>query len=99
MLDSVASSDTFVALVTARSDWIAALTVDWLIEHEIHWDLLIMRSTYDWRPSATMKTEAVAQLRSRGFEPTLAIDDDRRNVAAYEQLDIPCLYIHSGYHD
>lgn len=98
LLDSV-SSDTFIALVTARSDWIASLTVNWLIEHEVRWDLLVMRSTYDWRPSAVMKTEAVAQLRSRGFEPTLAIDDDRRNVAAYERLEIPCLYIHSGYHD
>ncbi|MEZ5343640.1 MAG: hypothetical protein R2706_20065 [Acidimicrobiales bacterium] len=86
---SMTSADTRIALVTARSDWIAALTVRWLLEHDVRWDLLIMRSAYDWRPSAVMKQEAVGQLRSQGFEPTLAIDDDRRNVAAYEALHIP----------
>ena len=45
-----------------------------------------------------IRSEAVEQLRRRRLEPVLAFDDDPRNVAAYAQLGVPCVYIHSGYH-
>lgn len=87
-----------IALVTSRPDWVDQITMTWLDEHEIRWDLLIMRSTGDYGRASVMKTEAVAQLRKAGFEPTLAIDDHPRNIAAYKALGIETVYIESGYH-
>jgi len=45
-----------------------------------------------------VKAAAVEQLRARDLEPVLAFDDDVRNVVAYAELGVPCVYIHSGYH-
>lgn len=97
LLDSLAA-DRVVALVTARPAWISDITLGWLAEHGIRWDLLVMRANHDFRRSSDMKTGAVEQLRRRQLEPVLAFDDDPRNVAAYARLGIPCVYIHSGYH-
>ena len=46
-----------------------------------------------------MKRLAVEELRYAGFEPVLAIDDDRRNIAMFEEESIPALYLHSGYYE
>ena len=97
LLDTVAD-DHVIALVTARPAWIADITIDWLIDHDVRWDLLVMRSNSDFGASAKMKTGAVKKLRARGLTPVLALDDDARNVAAYAKLGVPCVYIHSGYH-
>ena len=97
LLETVAD-DHVIALVTARPAWIADITIDWLVEHDVRWDLLVMRSNSDFGASAKMKTAAVRNLRTRGLTPVLALDDDARNVAAYAKLGVPCVYIHSGYH-
>ncbi len=96
-LDQV-PDEHLIALVTSRPDWVDQITMEWLDSREIRWDLLIMRSTGDYSRASTMKTEAVAQLREAGFEPTLAIDDHPRNIAAYKALGIETVYIESGYH-
>lgn len=98
LLDTI-DADHVIAMVTARPAWIAGITIDWLNEHDVRWDLLVMRSNSDFRKSPEMKTSAVDELRNRGLDPVLAFDDDARNVAAYARLAIPCVYIHSGYHD
>ena len=76
----------------------AGITLKWLHEHEVRWDLLIMRASGDYRRSTQMKQEAVDQLRTRGYEPVLAIEDDPRNVKMFENNGIPCVFIPSGYH-
>ncbi len=97
LLETVAD-DHLIALVTARSDWIDRLTIEWLERHAIRWDLLIMRTSGDYRRSPDMKRAAVAQLVASNYAPVLAIDDDPRNKAMYESIGVPCLFIHSGYH-
>jgi uncharacterized HAD superfamily protein len=92
------STDHVIALVTARSDWIDGITLKWIHQHGIRWDLLIMRASGDYRRSTAMKQHAVEQLRSRNYEPVLAIDDDPRNVKMFESLGIPTIFIPSGYH-
>ncbi len=98
LLDLVAD-DCIITLLTARPESIHDETVAWLREYDIRWDLLIMRGRRDHVPSPEMKRLAVEELRYAGFEPALAIDDDRRNVAMYEEEDIPALYLHSGYYE
>lgn len=86
-------------LLTARPTTIQALTVDWLGRHSLRWDLLVMRRGGDFSPSPDAKRSAVEDLRAHGFDPLLAFDDDRRNVDMFHAEGIPCIYIHSGYHE
>lgn len=97
LLETV-GDDHFIALLTARSDWIDGITLKWLGEHGVRWDLLIMRSSGDYRRSSMMKQHALEQLKSRNYEPVLAIEDDPRNVKMFESNGIPTIFIPSGYH-
>ena len=87
-----------VVALTSRPAWVSDETLEWLNEHKLRWDLLIMRPMGDFRPSPMFKGEQTQQLFERGFTPRLAIDDDMRNVRMYRDLDLPTLYIDSGYH-
>jgi hypothetical protein len=87
-----------VILLTARPSRVQALTVAWLAQESIRWDLLVMRADRDFSPSPKAKQDAVVALRGVGFDLRLAVDDDPRNVAMFEGEGIPCLYVHSGYY-
>lgn len=88
-----------VVLLTARPWRVHELTEAWLRRYEIRWDLLIMRSwgDYDW--ARDFKQASLWDIRARGFDVQLAIEDDRRNVEMYRAEGVPCIYRHSGYYD
>ena len=86
-------------LLTARPTTIQDITVDWLVRHDLAWDLLVMRPEGDFRSSPDAKRMAVHELRTAGFDLRLAFDDDRRNVDMFHDEGIPCIYIHSGYYE
>lgn len=88
-----------VVLLTARPTTIQDLTLDWLAEADLRWDLLVMRPAGEYMPSPDAKRVAVGELRSAGFELLLAFDDDRRNVDMFHSEGIPCIYLHSGYYE
>jgi phosphoglycolate phosphatase-like HAD superfamily hydrolase len=88
-----------VVLLTARPTSNRSITVTWLAQHDLRWDLLVMRPDGDFRSSPDAKRMAVAELRQHGFDPRLAFDDDRRNVDMFHAAGIPCIYIHSGYYE
>jgi hypothetical protein len=88
-----------VVLLTARPTSNRSITVTWLAQHDVKWDLLVMRPDGDFRSSPEAKRAAVLELRAQGFEPQLAFDDDRRNVDMFHDEGIPCIYIHSGYYE
>ena len=48
--------------------------------------------------SVQFKREALALLRSFGFSPAFALEDDPRIVEMYAAEALPCLYVHSGYY-
>ena len=88
-----------VLLVTARPLRVRELTVTWLDDHGLRWDLLVMRPTNEHAPAATFKRDVVDELREEGFTLELAMEDDPRNRAMYLDAGVPCLYVHSGYYD
>jgi hypothetical protein len=90
--------DLCVVLLTARPTTIRDLTLAWLAQHGLRWDLLVMRPEGDYRSSPDAKQLAVHELRSAGFDLRLAFDDDRRNVDMFHAEGVPCVYIHSGYY-
>ena len=88
-----------IVLLTARPTTIQDTTFDWLVRHELRWDVLVMRPEGDFRSSPDAKRLALHELRSAGFEIRLAFDDDRRNVDMFHDEGVPCIYIHSGYYE
>jgi hypothetical protein len=93
------SGDLAIVLLTARPARTAELTVGWLARHELRWDLLVMRCNHDYRPARLFKQEAVGDMRARGFDVKLCVEDDLRNVEMFRAEGIPALYIHSGYYE
>lgn len=88
-----------VILLTARPMRVQAQTHDWLVRHDLRWDLLIMREGGDHDLAREFKARTIDDLLAAGVEPLLAFEDDRRNVEMFRQHAIPCVYIHSGYYD
>lgn len=95
---SMLRSDVTVALVSARPMWAQSDTVSWLIQHAVRWDLLVMRELGSGLDAPSFKRRSVTELRTAGFAPVLAFDDDPRNVAMYGEMNVPCVYVHSGYY-
>ncbi len=88
-----------VVLLTARPLWVQDKTLAWLDKHGFRWDLLIMRDHKNPEASAPFKVANARMLQQRGHKIHLVFEDDRRNVAAYQAANIPCVYLHSGYYD
>lgn len=92
--------DIVVILLTARPHWVRQMTLDWLAENEVRWDLLAMRGESDGYVAAhDFKRGTVGQLRELGFELLVALEDDPGNVAMFNEEGVPCVYIHSGYYE
>lgn len=88
-----------VVLLTARPIRVQRQTLRWLDRNDLRWDLLIMRDHGDYGAARDFKQRTVHELRSTGLRPTLAFEDDRRNVDMFRREDVPCVYIHSGYYE
>ena len=88
-----------IVLLTARPLWVQPQTLGWLARFELRWDLLIMRERGDYSAAPAFKRWTVGELRRWGIEPTLAFEDDRRNLEMFRSEGVPCVYIHSGYYE
>ncbi|MDQ6697862.1 MAG: hypothetical protein M3Z46_10460 [Actinomycetota bacterium] len=86
-----------VVLLTARPIRVQRQTLTWLERNDLRWDLLIMRDYGDYEAARDFKERTVWELRDSGLQPTLAFEDDRRNVEMFHRQGVPCVYIHSGY--
>ena len=82
-----------VALVTSRPQWVQQETIDWLRRHHVRWDLLIMRPHHEYGPASVFKAGEVERLRAHGLEPLWAIDDDIRNVRAFERAGVATTHL------
>ena len=88
-----------VIILTARIFDIREQTVAWLGANEIRHDWLALRGPREGQESPSWKREQLLAFRSAGCEIELFIDDDPRNVDMAKGLDIPALYVPSGYYD
>ena len=87
-----------IILLTGRPARVHHLTEAWLGRYAIRWDALLMREGGDYTRAREFKQDAVADLRRRGFELCLAIEDDPGNAEMFRECGLPCVYIHSGYY-
>ncbi len=87
-----------IVLCTARPSSVVDETVEWLLRHDVRWDLLVMREWGDYSFARDFKRYTVHELRAFGFALEMAVEDDPRNKVMFDDEGIPCVYIHSGYH-
>ncbi len=97
-LVNLLTEDVAVVMLSARPISIQDETREWLEQHGVRWDLMILRATSSMDKPLNYKQHRTSELRQHGFEPVLALEDDRRNVDMYHDEGVPCLYIHSGIH-
>jgi len=89
-----------IVILTARPASVHGPTLSWLEEHDVRWDLLIMRGAGDrGSPSPEYKRRSITELRRFGFEILVALDDDLRNIEMLDNEDVPAVYVHSGYYE
>jgi hypothetical protein len=88
-----------VVLLTARPLRVRPATEAWLRRYGIRWDLLVMRPPGRSGLALDFKRDTLGALATAGYEPRLAVEDDRRNVEMFRAEGVPCIYFHSGYYD
>jgi len=85
-----------IIICTGRpSEW-RSVCEEWLIKHNIPYDALYMRSQGDFRDDSIVKIELVEQMRSEGFDPTIAFDDRDRVVEALRSIGMRVLQVRKG---
>ena len=87
-----------VVLLPGRPLRVQQKTLDWLGRHPVRWDLLIMRPSGDYTAATEFKRLSAQQLRARGFDLRLAIEDETRNRDMFREEGVPCIFIDSGYY-
>lgn len=92
-----ADPDTYVVMITCRTDRIHRQTKQWLERNGLHHDELFTRA--ESTRNVEHKVAVVTWLRAQGLEIMLAFDDSPEQIDALEAIDVPTVYVHSGYYD
>ena len=96
------ADDHTVAILTARPNYMANGTREWLEANRVRHDLLIVRPGRGRGSrglAADFKRHELSRLRAAGYEVAAAVDDDERIIEMYRSEGIFALYTHSGYYD
>lgn len=91
--------DAAVVVLTGRPARLADATARWLNQHDLRWNLLVLRDAGDHTAAQAFKRRTIGELRKFGFQLDLAFEDDPRNVEMFRQEGVPCVYLHSGYYE
>jgi len=85
--------DIFRILVSARPDNYRYHTEWWLMEHAIHYDLLLMRSAGDTRHDPVVKREIYDMFIAPQFEVALVVDDRPQVVEMWRSIPLAVLQV------
>lgn len=81
--------------VTGRSERVRTATERWLIEHNVPWDELLMRSVHDFRPNVEIKVEHAQRIK-RDHTIKLWMEDNPKSIRALCELGVPVLAVHTN---
>ena len=82
-----------IVIITGRSESIRRETEDWLLQHGILFDELIMRKRTDRRKNSELKLEALEDLVLRGYLPLMVFEDLSAAVKVYREAGVPCAQV------
>lgn len=79
-----------ICLVTGRPEKFRQVTMEWLLNHSVWLDELLMRPNDDFRKSPEMKVDLVQKRFSNPKEDVAFIIDDRLDIIeAFQAIGIP----------
>jgi predicted secreted acid phosphatase len=91
-----------IILITGRDAERRALTIAWLLEHKVHWDVLLMRPIGDHRPDVKIKREWLKKMRDGelilcGIEvPEIVIEDRKKVIDMWREEGLIALHCDVG---
>lgn len=85
-----------VIILTGRPMQYREVTKQWLAANDLQYDELHMPNSDNVHPN--LKAVQLAILAKK-YNVRLLVDDDPKMVAAAADMDIPTIYVHSGYYD
>lgn len=87
------SRDCWIIIVTARKEMRRTDTEGWLKRHGIPWDLLFMRGDKDHRAPEDVKREILNDIRNKGFNPVVAVDDSPKIIEMFKEEGLKTILV------
>jgi hypothetical protein len=84
-----AFDDKFIVIMTGCSDDFQGVLANWLGEHGVPFNMIMMRKAGDWRRDVVIKREMLEWLREHGHDVVHAHDDNPNIVALWNEENIP----------
>lgn len=85
-----------IYLITGRREQERQQTMDWLAEHDIRYDALLMRKRNDFRKDYVIKREYALSIIDEAGSIDLAVDDSPEVIKMYRELGIFTLDVNQG---
>lgn len=85
-----------IILITGREERFREITINWLKEKGIHFDLLLMRSTGDRTDDHEIKRDFYERHVSGQYDVVAVIEDRSRCVQMWRGLGLVCLQCDNG---
>jgi phosphoglycolate phosphatase-like HAD superfamily hydrolase len=86
-----------LVIISGRSENVREETEAWLTKHlKCYFSMIYLRKQNDFRANSVVKLEALADLRSRDFEPLMAFDDQPATCAMWRAAGVPCAQVRAA---
>ena len=85
-----------ILVTSGRENQYREKTINWLVKYEIHFDLILMRGTGDYRKDAIIKQELYEQNIAGKYNVRFVLDDRNQVVDLWRSLGLICLQVAAG---
>jgi hypothetical protein len=90
------SSNSYILIVTGRSDELYQATKNWLDQNNIFFDPLFMRKSDDFRPDEIIKEEIYREHIEPHYDVWFVLDDRTSVVKMWRRIGLTCLQVAEG---
>ena len=78
-----------IVIITSRPISWLDMTDEWLTKNNIPYDKIGMRPSGDTSPDSEVKQKILDSIKSQGYDPIMAFDNDKDNVKMYRKNGLP----------
>lgn len=98
VVTALSLSGMSIIYVSARPNSLRSVTEAWLKKYDLWYlpQMLFMRTEGDTRADTIVKHELLQEIRARGYQPILALDDRDTVVAMWRNEGITCMQVAEG---
>lgn len=85
-----------ILIVSGRGQQQETVTLNWLFNNKIPFHSLYMRAEGDYRADDIVKSEILDDILSKGYKPTLVLDDRDRVVKTWRDRGLKVIQVAEG---